>query len=228
MRDIVTRGDLPHWFMPGAAHFITYRLVDTIPLNVMARLRAERQQRNKSLSNNNSGWRENIERSHKQFFADYDRYLDQGHSIRWLECKEIAKIVIDNLYHHYGSKYELLEYVVMPNHVHVLMVPTVSAANSLFLSDELADSNSPLTSIMHSLKSYTANEANKIMNREGRFWQRESYDHWVRSHEELVRIAEYIAQNPVRAKLVSDPCDWPYCSVYDRKNNPERRLPEWW
>ena len=63
------------------------------------------------------------------------------------------------------------------------------------------DSKSPLTSIMHSLKSYTANKANRIIGRRGRFWQHESYDHWVRDLEELERIINYICRNPVEAGL---------------------------
>ena len=138
----------------------------------------------------------------------------------------------------------------MPNHVHVLLVPSETDASSVrhvadasvsiptisqelafeqgYLSDEVTDAESPLTKIMHSLKSYTANEANKILNREGRFWQRESYDHWVRDHEELARIAEYIVQNPVHANLVANAWDWPNGSAYDRKHIREKPLLQWW
>jgi hypothetical protein len=85
-----------------------------------------------------------------------------------------------------------------------------------FFSDEIADRKSPLSQIMHSLKSYTANEANKLLSRTGQFWQHESYDHWVRDDHELARIVEYIARNPVNAGLAENAQDWPYCSLYDR------------
>ena len=252
MRERVTRGDLPHWYMPGAAHFVTYRLADTIPIDVLGRLRAERELRVLLLGKRGADSWENKSKAHKQFFADYDQYLDQGLGKRWLESEEVAKIIIDNLYHHHEAKYQLLEYTVMPNHVHVLLVPfeldtdagsvrhVTDASISIpkiptdfvveqdYLSDEVTDTQSPLTKIMHSLKSYTANEANRFLSREGRFWQRESYDHWVRDHDELGRVAEYIVQNPVQAKLVANAWDWPYGSAFDRRHVREKRLPEWW
>lgn len=251
MREMVTRGDLPHWYVPGAAHFVTYRLTDTIPIDVLGRLRAERELRLLLLGKRGADNWDTKSKAHKQFFAAYDQYLDQGLGHLWLESEQVAKIIIDNLYHHHQSKYQLLEYTVMPNHVHVLLVPMEidtdassvrHVAGSIritciptdfvverdYFSDEVPDTQSPLTKIMPSLKSYTANEANRFLNREGRFWQRESYDHWVRDHEELGRIAEYIVQNPVQAKLVENAWDWPFGSAYDRKHVREKRLPEWW
>ena len=81
---------------------------------------------------------------------------------------------------------------------------------------ETADTVSPLSSIMHSLKGYTAHQANKILGRQGGFWQHESYDHWVRDEDELERIVEYIDANPVRARLAPRPHDWYFCSAHDR------------
>ena len=69
---------------------------------------------------------------------------------------------------------------------------------------------------MHSLKSYTAHEANKVLRRTRAFWQSESYDHWVRDEEELERIVDYICANPVQAGLVQRPQDWRCCSCHDR------------
>lgn len=83
-------------------------------------------------------------------------------------------------------------------------------------SDEISDARSPLSSIMHSLKSYTASQANRILDRTGRFWQHESYDHWVRDLDELERIADYIRLNPVRAGLCALPTDWTFSSTYER------------
>jgi len=69
---------------------------------------------------------------------------------------------------------------------------------------------------MHSLKSYTANEGNKILGRSGSFWQRESYDHWVRDEDELERIVNYIRNNPVAAGLTDHAHEWRWSSCYDR------------
>ena len=277
-REIITKGDLPHWYMPGAAHFVTYRLADTLPVEVLKRLRAEREARIReagrpTLAASATGARA---QAHKQFFAAYDRFLDQGSSVRWLENPAVAEIIIGNLYRHHQVKYQLLEYSVMPNHVHVLFVPIIAVAGSIghgtdagsighgtdagsvghgtdagsishvvdaasvriqplasdesdldYFSGEVIDTRSPLSQIMHSLKSYTANEANKVLNSSGQFWQRESYDHWVRDDAELARIAEYIANNAVNANLAKNAWDWPYCSAYDRKHPRDKRLAEW-
>jgi putative DNA methylase len=137
----------------------------------------------------------------------------------------IAALIRDNLNQHNGTKYHLLSYCVMPNHVHILIQPigdglgkshTLPMASRETVPDEIPDRLSPLARIMHSLKSYTAHEANKILNRKGQFWQHESYDHWVRDDDELERILIYIADNPVKAKLVPSPELWLYYSARDR------------
>jgi putative DNA methylase len=128
-----------------------------------------------------------------------------------------------------------MAHCVMPNHVHVLFQPLeidVATGGSPVESTirnaatgeppastivgELSDQHSPLARIMHSLKSYTAHEANKVLKRTGTFWQTESYDHWVRDEDELERIVHYICANPVKAGLVERPEHWFWCSCHDR------------
>ena len=81
---------------------------------------------------------------------------------------------------------------------------------------EIADKDSPLSAIMHSLKSYTAHEANKLLGRTGPFWQHESYDHWVRDEGELDRIVAYINANPIKAGLAARAHEFLWCSAHDR------------
>jgi hypothetical protein len=89
---------------------------------------------------------------------------------------------------------------VMANHVHLLLLPSISP--SLLLK---------------SLKGATAREANRLLNRTGeQFWQRESYDHWVRNDAEWSRIASYIERNPVKAGLVEKDEDYPWSSANPR------------
>jgi type I restriction enzyme R subunit/putative DNA methylase len=93
--------------------------------------------------------------------------------------------------------YELGAYVVMPNHVHLLVRPLVSPDR-----------------LLRSLKGSTARAANLLLGRTGEpFWQKESYDHWVRDHAEFLRIRGYIEANPVKAGLVSRPEDFPWSSA---------------
>jgi REP element-mobilizing transposase RayT len=131
----------------------------------------------------------------------------------------IACMLRQNLYHHDGNKYHLHAYCIMPNHVHVVLTPSpefVTRVDQHVEVGETTDKGSPLSKIMHSLKSYTANEANKLLKRTGWLWQPESYDHWVRDDEELERIVNYVRGNPVAANLVSKPEGWYWCSCHDR------------
>jgi REP element-mobilizing transposase RayT len=92
--------------------------------------------------------------------------------------------------------YELQAWAVMPNHVHLLILPRVA-----------------LPQITHWLKGRTAREANLLLERSGEpFWQDESYDHWVRNEKEFSRIVAYIEENPVSAGLVATPEDWRWSS----------------
>lgn len=121
----------------------------------------------------------------------------------------------------------------MPNHVHVVLQPfessiplpvadagslgeTTSISEDDVHSDEVRDSVSVLSRIMHSLKSYTANRANEVLNRSGSFWQTESYDHWIRDVDELERIVDYVRLNPVKSGLCEQPQQWRYSSACER------------
>jgi REP element-mobilizing transposase RayT len=92
--------------------------------------------------------------------------------------------------------YELFAWVIMPNHVHILILP---------ISDP--------QEITHFVKGRSAREANQILGRTGPFWQHESYDHFVRSRKEFDRVVNYIEQNPVSAGLVSTTDDWRFSSA---------------
>ena len=93
--------------------------------------------------------------------------------------------------------YHLHAWVIMPNHVHVVLEPCVA-----------------MPGIMRWLKGRTARMANRILGRTGmQFWQEESFDHWVRSEEELQAVIEYVEENPVKAGLVETKEQWPLSSA---------------
>jgi REP-associated tyrosine transposase len=121
-------------------------------------------------------------------FAWMDRYLDEARSgPMFLRQESVAQVVIDSLVKGVGLRhYQLGPFVIMSNHVHVLLFPLISPSK-----------------LLKSLKGTSAREVNRLLNRAGeQFWQRESYDHWVRDQDEWNRIARYIERNPVRAALV--------------------------
>jgi REP element-mobilizing transposase RayT len=130
-----------------------------------------------------------------------DRYLGQAKfGPTWLKREEIAQVVFDCL--HYAAdnlrQFDLHAAVVMPNHVHVLVTPVVTASK-----------------LLQSVKGFSAREANKILGRTGEpFWQAESYDHWVRNDREFERICRYIEDNPVRAGLAATPEDYRWSSAH--------------
>jgi REP element-mobilizing transposase RayT len=80
-----------------------------------------------------------------------------------------------------GQRYLLGEYIVMPNHVHLLVTPL---------------GNHQLDQILHSWKSYSAKQINKLVHSRGAVWHQESFDHMVRSPAQLARIEQYIRDNP--------------------------------
>ena len=215
-----TRRNLPHWYVPSAMHFVTFRLAGTIPPHVLVVLVAEKERLlgRKTVGETKAMHREMV---HKLLFAKYDEYLDRHRDIHWLDDPRVAALVRRSLYFWNRKKYGLLAFCIMPNHVHMLVRPfDVESVGELdregMEPGETPDSRSPLSAIMHSLKSYTAHEANKLLGRTGSFWQHESYDHWVRDDDELERIVAYINANPVKAGLAQRACDFYWCSAHDR------------
>lgn len=87
----------------------------------------------------------------------------------------------------------------MPNHIHFLAVPF---------------ENISLAEMTHSIKSFTANQANKILQRKGEFWQRESFDRYIRNHEHFIKTIDYIENNPVKAGLCETYKDWKFSSAF--------------
>lgn len=163
------RRNLPHWQVDNAPHFLTWRLHDSLPRHLTSE------------------------------FLCADDYLDTTNTgPHWLRQPRIAQLIIDTLA--YAEKqlhqYDLLAWVIMSNHVHIVIHP-----------------KAPLHQITKSLKGYTAAKANAILARKGQFWQHESYDRWLRNREELESAIRYVEQNPVKAGLVKTATTYPWSSA---------------
>ena len=183
------RGYIPHFDGGQISQFLTFRLFDSLPQPVIERWRAE------TLPFGEAGkvmLRKKIE-----------LYLDSGCGACFLKEPCVAKLVEDTLLFHHEKKYELTAWVIMPNHIHVLATP--------FENVELRD-------IAHSIKSYTAHEANKLLNRRGQFWQREPFDRYIRNRKHFVSVIRYIENNPVKARLCSEPQQWRFSSAFHRSS----------
>ncbi len=183
------RRNLPHWEQPGATYFITFRLADSIPASLISTWEAEL-----------AAWEErhpqpwNVKTT-AEFKVLFDErrqdWLDQGHGSCTLRKPAAADMVAKALRHFDGERYALDHFVVMPNHVHVLLSPL---------------SGHGLPDILHSWKSFTAKEINKLENCSGKFWMEESFDRIVRDLEELDYYRRYILENPVKAGLSEEQC----------------------
>ena len=175
-----SRGYLPHFDAPGVVQFITYRLHDAMPAarrrewEALFKIEDERQRR-----------------------TELEAYLDVGHGECHLRDPRVASLVQENLLHHDGKSYQLLAWVIMPNHVHVLVDV----------------GQTPLAQLLHGWKSYTATQANRLLGRRGQFWQDEYFDRAIRDTEHLQKAVRYIENNPNKAHLCGAPAEWPWGSA---------------
>jgi REP-associated tyrosine transposase len=209
---------LPHWQPDGAALFLTWRLKDSLPKSALNRIEQTRELLRRETERAGEFVTDRKIRHFKKLFALADDLLDRAQDgPLWLKLPSVASMVQDALLNRYSELYGLWAYVVMANHIHILMQPKPTA--SAPESDRLYV---PLSEITQRLKGYTSREANKLLGRTGQaFWQIESFDHWARDEEEFYRIIAYIENNPVKAGLAKKPEDWLWSSAHERKR---RRL----
>jgi putative transposase len=172
---------LPHWQPEGRDLFLTWRLSGSLPVRVMAALRASK---TKELGKR---------------FREYDSELDKASSgPLWLKEPRIASIVVAGIREAAERALCLTHaWVVMPNHVHLLIAPLA-----------------PIAAITKAIKGSTARAANLLLNRTGEyFWQDESFDHWIRDEAQFEKVKKYIERNPVAAGLVKEESEWPWSSA---------------
>ena len=178
-----SRGYLPHFDDPERIQFITFRLHDSMPREVLELYRAQLEQ---GLI------------TEQQRLKKMEDYLDKGYGACWLEQPRIGRLVENALLHGDGDHYLLISWCVMPNHVHALIEPL---------------DGQKLRGILHTWKSYTAQIANTWLGRKGAFWQREFRDRYIRNLKHFEGVKAYIEQNPVEAGLVEQAIDWPFSSA---------------
>lgn len=208
-----SRGYLPHFDSPHVIQHITYRLADSLPraalegmlLEIEASIRGDEQRK--------AALRQRIE-----------AYLDSGYGCCVLRTPEVAACVVETWQHFDGVRYRLLEWVVMPNHCHVLIEPFEGA---------------PLGKIVLSWKNYTARFINDFRSglalgaSEGsgdgetgarmQVWQREYWDRFIRNEGHFEAVKQYIVMNPVKAGLALRPEAWPWSSAKERTDGVEKR-----
>ena len=190
------RRRLPHILPDDSMVFLTCRLWGSIPNNVYSNLRQKQAALRDRLVTQKGIDPLLVETELRgRYFLDCDHYLDQcRHGAHWLKDPRIADIVAEALHHRHPHQYFFCCYTIMSNHVHLV----VRTRGEHSLADVVAR-----------MKSYTAKMANKVLQRQGPFWQAETFDHVVRAHRED-KVIRYVLDNPVKAGLVSQWDDWPY------------------
>jgi REP element-mobilizing transposase RayT len=194
---IRSRGHLPHWEIEGGTYSVTFRLVDSLPQSILDSIEFERQDIVKTAKQQGRELTAVEERKLARLYSEHvEAALDAGSGACHLANPKVADVVAGALRYFDGQRYQLIAWSVMPNHVHVVFRPA---------------SGYSLEKILHSWKSFTSKQANKILGKSGEFWERESYDHLARDAQELERIVRYVLENPVKANLKN--WNWVWCSA---------------
>lgn len=189
-------GNLPHWSQQGTTCFITIRTNDSIPKKVLDIWKAERDVwlLRHGINPSKPNWHALVqeldarEYSHfrRVFLGRFERLLDNCYGECLLRDPILARVVTDSLLSFDGVRYLMGDFVIMPNHVHLL----AQFMNECEMRKQCA-----------SWARYTARRINRILGRRGQLWQKEAFDHLVRSPEQFDYYRRYIAANPVGAHL---------------------------
>jgi len=182
-----TRRRLPHWRQTDATYFVTFRLADSVPQSLLHQWRDERAI---WMRLHPPPWRLDAEREYKQRFTNrMQEWLDAGMGACQMRRGDVRAEVELCILHFDGKRYDIDAFVLMPNHVHLLIKPAP---------------RHDLATMLQAIKGVSANRSNQLLGRKSRFWMDESYDHIVRDATELAAFRNYIAANPVRAGLNAD------------------------
>ncbi len=173
------RGNLPHVRQENVIYFVTFRLGDSLPAERVAELR---ERRDEWLRRHPPPHTPMQQREYHAIWTDrIERLLDAGYGACVLRDPEYRDMLESSLRHEDGVKYQLGEFVIMPNHAHVL-VYTLPGFE--------------LSETIKAWKSVSARRVGKRLGRAGSYWMDEYFDHAVRSEESLCRFVDYIRQNP--------------------------------
>lgn len=199
----ITQGTLPHWQQARRTYFVTWRTADSIPLQL---LNAWKMEREAWLVEHCIGPDEvdslpddQRREYHQRFAQHWHDALDKGHGECLLRQDRIRSVVENTLRHFDGSRYSLGDFVLMPNHVHLLVTPF---------------DGHDIRKLCFSWKRFSSGQVNRLLGRKGDLWQTESFDHLIRHVASLRKLQCYIEDNPAKARLFADeytlyqPPDW--------------------
>jgi putative transposase len=184
------RGYLPHFDAPNVTQIVTFMLEDSFPVWRRREWEPILEEPDPSLRR-----------------RKLEAWLDRGHGECWLRKPEVARRVEEIIRAEDGEKYRLQAWVIMPNHVHLVVDVW----------------QTPLCALVAHWKGRSSHDANQLLGRRGAFWQRESFDTLIRDSDHLARAIHYSEHNPTKAMLVREAKSWPWSSA--RFRDPYNRLP---
>ncbi|HVT29268.1 MAG TPA: transposase [Lacipirellulaceae bacterium] len=195
----------PHQIPDGFPIFLTWNLKGAMPKNRISQIQRERIRLEREPLRKNESHRDRAIRHSKILFAHADQYLDTCHcGPHYLRDDAATEIVENAIVKGANDRFILWAWCIMANHVHVLLTPKAE-----------------LSEVTRRLKGATSYEINRLHDNLGRVvWQDESYDHWGRDEDELLRIIHYIENNPVKADLCAQASDWRRSSARLRDSWP--------
>ena len=183
----IERRRLPHWQQPRVSYFVTFRLADSLPQTLLHQWRDERAT---WLRWHPEPWLDAEQCEYEERFSRrIQEWLDAGMGACHLRRSDVRGEVERCLLHFDGMRYDVDSFVLMPNHVHIMIAPA---------------HRYDLSTLLKGIKGVSANRCNNLLGRKGTFWMDESYDHIVRDSKELAAFRDYIVQNPKKAGLKLD------------------------
>jgi putative DNA methylase len=184
------RGFLPHFDAPSVTQFVTFQLNDSFPVTCRAEWETILREPDDSAKR-----------------RKLESWLDRGHGECWLRRHDVAELVEYILLETDGRDYRIQAWVVMPNHVHVVVDVW----------------NLPLAKLMAGWKGKSSRLSNVLLLRSGKFWQEDYFDTIIRDEAHLKKAVRYTEQNPVKEFLVKDAREWLWSSA--RHRDEYSRLP---
>ena len=174
-----TKGNLPHWTQYSKITFITFRLADSLPKHAIDFILTEYESLRHRLEKDANP--ANLARLKAIRHNQLEKYLDKGYGSCLLRNNIFRDIVVDALHYDNGLSYILHSYVIMPNHIHILIEPIGSAT---------------IQNITQTIKSVSSHNINKITLQKGSIWQKDYFDRIIRNEDHYMRVLEYIRNNP--------------------------------
>ncbi len=202
---MIVHKDLPHINAYDRYQYITYRLADSLPYEIIETMRLAlleyyENDRKKELTNR------------------INNYIDNGYGSSILAHPLIGNMILKNWQHFSGKLYDLIEWVIMPNHVHLIIKEYKESDINVIIDKWKSYSSKQIIKLSESITNnvdfyiYKKESLNNLIKSK-KIWQRNYWDHYIRSDEELYNTIDYIYQNPVKAGLVKKAEDWSFSSL---------------